>query len=1048
AGASTTYSYSFSGDDSSVKFDWIDIETNGLGSQHGMSYYLLHDYIEVELPFEFPFYGQKYDKMYVYNSGFVSFTKRNDDRLWPQPPADFPSGSIYTNIIAPYWGMHTMDQTRTAGTFHYTTDDYAVVSFIEYGNSMNIGVDFQLVLYKDGTFKFQYKPAFNDAVIFNIFGLAGIANADGSNSIRLPERMVSFDNAVAFSPIVEAPVAPGSSETVSLDFDTRRLAGTYTAALKVATNVPGNETLEIPVTLDITGQPDPQWPADVTVEHVLGYRSTDYTDPMVQMGAMYAAYFNVENTGTAAFTIDNIEVDGPTVYDEWFDMEMNVFTLFVNQPEIDWITGEPTGRKSWGTYEPGFTVLNVGNEPAEFAIPMLECEQAYTPGDYNIKLTYSYTTDAGVQQHVVNVKFVVTPAPAMTFDRQEVYVKASGETDIFNETVVIGNSGDYRLTYSISLDPTGAGEEPELPDGGGIAPWANKALSVKAISLVDSTLHTLAKVPTSKAPSTSIMDVPGDFEYTDALYYPATPVNPVSYNYGSNSLYDVYKAATVFTAPADGINISHIYLPVTIGTATDYSILLEVITGNTVGEGDVIGRGKFIIESQADPNTGQFYVVPLNKPVFLNPNEEFYVQATYDAGVAFPAYVVTKEEAMVEGRYMGWTESIGWFDVAALFEEQYGSLGYILTCLETSEGSPWIKLLTPEGEAVLETGASTDIKLEINTAAARLEKNNKAMIVIKGNDPSMPLFNLPVVLDKNGAPVIETPAGTVYAKEGTVTNVPVIISDPDSDDFTVAFNDARGNSTISVSNAGNAVVTTGDDGIIKVTDADAPVTFNVAIEPEYGSASAGNIFDLTVTDAHGLSAEASVRYNIEHVNRAPVTAEIPQIAFTEGTTSDVYRFADMFSDPDGDELKYTFEMNASRYVEAYPNATGVVFYGKRRGKTTATVTATDPSGESVSIELPIEVKATSGINDATADNAGLTVTPNPIDGDINVYADFTDSEALFVLYDASGRTVFSIRAAVNAGQATVLPGSNLAQGIYILTATADGRTRTVRVVKL
>ena len=86
--------------------------------------------------------------MYIYNTGFISFTERRDDRIWPEPPAEFPSGSLYTNIIAPYWGLHSMDETRTAGTFHYVTDDRAVVSFMEYGNSMNIGVCFQVILEK------------------------------------------------------------------------------------------------------------------------------------------------------------------------------------------------------------------------------------------------------------------------------------------------------------------------------------------------------------------------------------------------------------------------------------------------------------------------------------------------------------------------------------------------------------------------------------------------------------------------------------------------------------------------------------------------------------------------------------------------------------------------------------------------------------------------------------------------------------------------------------------------------------------------------------
>lgn len=1043
--ASTSYVYSFSGDDPSVKFDWVDIETNGLGEQHTMSYYQLHDYVAVDLPFEFPFYGQKYNRMYIYNTGFVSFTERHDDRLWPEPPAEFPEGSVYTNIIAPYWGMHSMDQTRTAGTFHYVTDDRAVISFIEYGNSMNIGVDFQLIMEKDGSFRFQYKGAFDESIIFNIFGLAGICNTDGSQSIRLPERMVSFNNAVAFSPMVEAPVAPGESETIGIDLDTKRMAGQYTSVFGITSNVPGSEKLEIPVTLNITGTSQPKWPSDITVEHVIGYRSTDYSDPIVQMGAMYAASFNVVNTGTAAFTIDNVALDGPKAYDEWFDEYTDVFNLFVNQPEIDWITGEPTGNKMWGIYY-GDPIV-VTDSPAEFSVPMLENELAYTPGEYNIKLTFTYTTEDGTAQRDVNVKFIVTPAPVMTLDRQEVYVKATGENDTFTESVAIGNAGEYKLTYSLDLDPTGVGEQPEEGDGGGIAPWSALNKSRREAMMADSAACTLAAARMTKTKSGNIFDIPSDFEFRNALYYPANQANNSVYNYGAGTLYDTFKAATIFTAPAEGFNISHIYLPVTIGTATDYRVDIDIVGGNTPGEGEVLGHGKLIIESQDDPLMGKFFIIPLDRMVFINPGEEFHVQVTYAAGSTYPAYVCPKEEAVVNGRYMGWTESYGWFDVSEIFEEQYGSLGYIMSCLETAEGQAWIRLLTPAGESTLEVGDNAEIKVEINAGAARLEKNNKAMVVIKSNDPMQPVFNLPIVLDKNGAPVIATPGNTVYAKEGTTTDVEITVTDPDNDDLTIEFNDPRGNAVITAVDAGTAQVVNGNPGVYTITGTDGPVKINVAISPDYGSASDGNVFDIAATDSHGLSSEATVRYNIEHVNRAPVAVEATEAIIPEGSTSGVYSFADLFTDPDGDELTYTFEMAANDFADAYPNSTGVIFYGKKAGSATATVTATDPSGATASLTLPVEVKDMSGIADIYNDNNGFRVTPNPIDGDINVYTDFTASDVAFVLYDSAGRMIFSINADCDSSHATVLPGTNLAQDVYILTATADGITRTTRIVK-
>lgn len=1048
AASTTSYQYSFSGDDSNVKFEWVDIETNGLGEQRGMTYYLSHDFVAVDLPFEFPFYGKKYSKMYVYNSGFVSFTERRDDKLWPQPPAEFPAGTLFTNIIAPYWGMHSMDQTKTSGTFHYVTEDRAVVSFIEYGNSMNIGVDFQVILEKDGSFKFQYKGAFDEAVIFGIFGLAGICNTDGSSSIRLPERMVAFDRAVSFSPVVESPVAPGSSETIGLDFDTNRMAGVYEQTLAISSNVPGSEKVSLPVSLTITGKSEPVWPADITVENVAGYQSTDYTNEMVMIGAMYDAPLTVSNNGTACFEITDVQVDGPTIIDEFFGDEMPAFSLFVRADELDYITGEPTGRKIWQQFESGWMTVSVGAEPVQFSVPMMPSEIAYTIGEVNVGLTFTYMTEEGEKQHKTNVRFNITPAPAISLDREEIRVKASSETDTFTETLKLGNEGEYKLNYTLSLDPTGVGEEIEEGGGGGIAPWA---ASLKAASAsVPETCRVIAKAKAldTKADK-SALDEPDNFDYRNAMFYPALPGTQAVYNYGPNSLYDMFKAATWYKAPDEGFNVSHIYTPVSIETATNVDIRVEIIAGSSPAEGGaVLGKGKLHIASQANPATGQYFTIPLDKSVYLNPGEEFCVVITYPAGIKLPAYLVAKEEAVVTGRYLAWTQEAGWYDVGELFNDQYGSLGYIMTCLETVEGQPWIKLLDTATEGTVEAGSSTDVKFAINAAAARLEKDNKAVLVIKGNDPNAPLINFPIVLDKNGTPVIVAPEGIVYTKEGTKTTVDVTVTEPDGDNFTIEFADASGNARITAVDAGNGTATAGEDGTYKVSGTKEPVAVSVEIAPDYGSAAAGNAFNITVTDDKGLYADAAVRYDIEHVNRAPVAAtDIAPVVIAKGSMSEIIALSSLISDPDNDRLEYTVTMPHYRFAEAYTTADGVIFYGKTAGKVTATVTATDPSGLTATVEVPVEVTRKSGLTDAEAAAGIVKVTPNPVDGDINVFCGFEADDALFTLYDAAGKVISANNAPVAAGAPVVIPADALARGIYILTVTTDDRTYTVRIIK-
>ncbi|MDE7115140.1 MAG: choice-of-anchor D domain-containing protein, partial [Muribaculaceae bacterium] len=391
ADSEVTYVYGASVD-KEAEYDWIDIVDNGLGEQNAFRYYNSHDYIEVELPFEFPYYGKKYSKMYVYNTGFVSFTQRRDDKVWPEPPADFPDGTVFTNIIAPYWGLHSMNTTKTAGTYHYVTDDRAVVSFMEYGNSMNYGVCYQLILEKNGSFKFQYKAYDDNSVILSAFGLAGVSNDDASASIRLPERFIAFGNAVSFSPVFTNTVAPGEKHEVAIKVNTDRMAGVYESTLSLTTNVPSREKIAIPVNVTVTGEAKPVVPESVEIENVIGYRSTDYSDPLVQMGAPYGVRFNVANEGTAEYTLSAVSYEAPMVSDPYFpEWSSPAFMLMAKLPETDWATGLPTGNYQWQPVEADFfQPVQIGRTPIEFGVAVMETEYWMTPGDYKVPVTLTY----------------------------------------------------------------------------------------------------------------------------------------------------------------------------------------------------------------------------------------------------------------------------------------------------------------------------------------------------------------------------------------------------------------------------------------------------------------------------------------------------------------------------------------------------------------------------------------------------------------------------------------------------------------------------------
>ena len=154
-----------------------------------------------------------------------------------------------------------------------------------------------------------------------------------------------------------------------------------------------------------------------------------------------------------------------------------------------------------------------------------------------------------------------------------------------------------------------------------------------------------------------------------------------------------------------------------------------------------------------------YIIIPLDRAVYMSAGQNFYVVVTYPVGVEYPAYICLKEESVVSNRYMGWVEGYGWFDMATMFKDQVGSCGYIMTCLETVEGSGWVRMLNADDEkaGTIAPGQSLNVKFELNSVNAPVDKGNKAMLIIKSNDPMQPYINFPIYLDKNSAPVISTP---------------------------------------------------------------------------------------------------------------------------------------------------------------------------------------------------------------------------------------------------------------------------------------------------
>lgn len=1037
-GASVSYSYTASVDGNATQFNWIDIETTGLGEQNNFTYYNNNDFVEVELPFTFPYFGKEYNKMYIYNTGFVSFTKRDDQKIWPEPPGEFPAGTIYTNIIAPYWGLHTCDQSKTAGTYHYMTENEVVVSWMEYGNSMNMGVCYQLIMKKDGSFKFQYKGFGDYAIIYSTFGLAGLSNEDGSVGIRIPERYIAFGNAVQFFPVVESSIAAGESKTIDIDVLTDKMAGEYNTNIVVNSNVPGAEKIEIPVNLNIIGVAKPVFPDTIIVQNVMGTVDDAYKGPLTQMGAFYEAYFKIENQGTAPFYVTNIINEGVfSIYDSWFDeyTQQPAQTWYYGESE-DWYTGEIV--KGWMQYYDS-TPVTVGKDGLEISIPIMQGSIESTPGTYDVPLKIAYN-EADTAN--ILVRFIVTNAPYLVTDKAEIRVENAASDFVGVDSVVIYNYGQYPLTYELRLDPTGVGEEISAEDSGnaGIAPWT---LSTEAANALSQNLK--ANVQTF-ATSTSVLDTPQDFEHNNALFYPAMTGSTTTYQYGTGNTYGVYKAATYYEAPAEGFNISHIYTAVYVADLTNVDITVEIINGDNVEGETVLGKGTYHIDSM---ETANFILIPLDRAVYMNPGQKFYVVITYPAGVEYPAYLAMKEEGVESNRYMGWVEGYGWFDVATMFENQVGSVGYIMTCLETVAGDAWVKMLNDTKTGEINPGESVAVSFRLSAADAPLDKGNKAVLVVKSNDVYNPVLNFPIYLDKNAGPTITVPSEVIYVKEGETTQVEFTVVEPDADDFSIRFDDSGAMSNFdnvaAIDSTETVEIELDGHNNANVLNTTAGVKVTMDITPDYGSA--GNYtMTISATDTLAHESQAVIRYYVEHVNRAPVAVETEPIVVYIGSTSEIISFDALFEDPDGDEMTYTVSVTNNDIVTCYTSATSAILVGNVIGNVAITVIATDASGAVSANTVEVFVKEQSGIENISIDSK-VSIYPNPVVETLYVTCDFAADDVTYSIYGENGALLYNVTETAEIGSVKAINVANLADGLYLLKVTADGKTATYPIIK-
>lgn len=1051
-----------------IPYKWVDI-TNDYTEHMPYAYYINKtDFKKVTLPFEFPFYGKKYKEMYIYNTGFVSFDAPVEDyKQFPEPPASLPTTeTFYTNIICPFWGNHSMNTPSSDGVYYKAKDDEVIVSYKNYGNTMMLGMNFEVILRKDGSFKFQYHVD-PDGFQLGVFGLCGIMDHTGTRGITPADMYITDGNTVEFTPYKNYVVAPGEQVEMPVELKANQLADTYDCELNVTTNDPSKPSVKIPVTLNITGEVQAEFPEVINVEQP------------VDEYAMYPSYyeFYVVNKGTKAFTITNVAsemfvADDPD--DPWAmpEASLEVYTSANNSGD-DGIDPGPMAlaadaAKAWVPYQSGMMApIVVGEDTVKFRITPYNVSEVHAK-DYPLVFSVE-----GLENTEYNstIKLNITEAPVMAFDPEELHIENVASDYKGTSTVNLKNDGEYKLTYSLSLDPSGRDAGNEYEDGNDPAPAYNVisypsedvaknfvATCVEKISGKKGMLKALG-LKKVKDDQKFIYDLPTGYE-GNALYYPV--LNPVAnaqaalMGTGASALDENFYAATRYEAPAEGFNLTHLYFVGTVGDLENVDIEASVILGNDVTATEkTIGHGKIHIAKEEPREDGSYQgaarMLEFDNPIYINPADTFYVVLKYPAGYKGSAMMATKDGDMETNRYMAHLKSLGgWVDIEALYDNaySYGAFGYFMTCIEKEKGESWIKLLNEKKEGEIAPGEALPVQFEVNAKSAYFAKNNKATLVVKSNDPYNKLYNYHIYLDKNAAPVITAPEGETTVPEASKAMVPVTVADAEGEAFTVSLNDADGIATVeSYENEDGTQDGISESNGTYTVEAGGSLKLNVALAPAYGTAGKHS-FAVNAKDEAGNVSSAVVNYNVEHTNRAPKYVGPADLVLKGGETSAQYYFADFFEDADGDAMTFSAQIADPSLAALYQSENGIIIAAKQMpGSTNINVVATDANGASTTGVITLTVDVATGISNVVAGGSkgDVAVNGDAENGNLNVTIGADADKVVLSVYSNAGqlmaqKTLLNVHAGDKAGVAL----GKVAAGVYHLVANVDGKTSAVK----
>jgi hypothetical protein len=244
------YRWVDSNDPNGPEYVWNDISSSGALLDLSGS----NSFVNCDLPFGFPFYGEIMTQVKVTSNGYLTFGSDGADRTNdPIPNAVLPNNAIY-----PFWDNLTADNGQVYW-WEDTASQKVIVQYTNWTTSTGAGnYTFQVHLHQSGDVQFFYHQM--DGMVGS--ASIGIEDQDGATGLQIAYNEPYIENtmAIAISSGISwlrcgaytGTVAPGETQTVQVTIDASSLAqGNYEAQLMIHSNDPQLSVGAVPVSVEV-----------------------------------------------------------------------------------------------------------------------------------------------------------------------------------------------------------------------------------------------------------------------------------------------------------------------------------------------------------------------------------------------------------------------------------------------------------------------------------------------------------------------------------------------------------------------------------------------------------------------------------------------------------------------------------------------------------------------------------------------------------------------------------------------------------------------------